>query len=114
MHQLWEVEPKLVPVALGVRALDFAQFALKARVHDGTRLGGSYLPDIAVILFVQKRKKRRERIAVLEAEPAAVAYLERSLDLLVERTRFPVLLFGGIVGQSIRWFVADVLFVCCH
>src|SRR6185369_9526044 len=99
MHQFWKVEPKLVTVALGVRTLDFAQLALKARVHDGLSLGGGNLPDITLILIVEQREQRRKRIAVLEAQPATVANLKCPFDFFVEPARLPVLLLGRIVGQ---------------
>jgi len=98
MNQFWKVEPKLVTIAFGVRALDLAQLALKAKIHDCAGLRGRDLPHVAVILSVEKREKRRERIAVFETQSATVADLERTLDLLVEPAGFPVLSLGGIVG----------------
>jgi hypothetical protein len=44
VHQLREVELELVPVARRVRALDLAQLALEARVHD---LALVALPELA-------------------------------------------------------------------
>jgi len=83
MDEPREIQFEFMIVTLCVRALDLAQLALKAGVHDRARLGGGDAANIAIVLLVQQRKKRWEAVAVLEAEPAAVADLERPPDLLV-------------------------------
>jgi hypothetical protein len=97
MNKLWKIEPELVSVALGVRALDFAQLALKARVHYRICFSRIDAADIAVVLVIQKREERWKRIAVLEAKPAAVTDLECALYFLIERACVPIRFFRRIV-----------------
>ena len=81
MHQLREVELKLVPDARRVRTLHFAQLALEALIHDAVGLVRRDLARIAFVLLIQELEQVRERIAVLEAHATAIAQLEGALDL---------------------------------
>jgi hypothetical protein len=111
VHQLWKIEPELVPFALGVGTLDFAELALEAGVHDGFSLICGNASDVAVILVVQQREEGWKAVAVLEAEAAAVTYLERALHFFVKSAGFPVFLLRGVVRDPVGRLIRDVLFV---
>src|SRR5207237_6698520 len=51
--QTRKVQFELVSVTLGVWALDFAQLALEAGVHDAGGIRRGQLSNIAVVLFVK-------------------------------------------------------------
>jgi hypothetical protein len=103
MDELRKIELKLVPIAGRVRALHLAELALKACVHDPLRVERGQLADVSVMFVVDGGKQDRKRVAVLEAHAAPVADLEDALDFLVERIFVPVLVFGRVVAQPVRW-----------
>ena len=53
LHQTGKVQLELMAITLGIWALDFAQLALEAGVHDPGSIRGGDLSNIAVVLFVK-------------------------------------------------------------
>ena len=109
VDQLREVQLELVAVAHRVGTLDLTQLALEALVHHLRCLGIGDGAHVAVVVVVDERKQRRERIAVLEAHPAAVTDLECAVDLCLKRVGVPVDVFRGVVGQARGRGVRDVV-----
>src|SRR5205823_15103269 len=91
-----EVELELVPFAARVRALDLAELALEAEVHDTVGLRGRHAAHVAPVLLVDETEEGREGVAVLEAETTPVTDLVRALDLLGVRGSCLVLRFRRI------------------
>src|SRR5262249_9514244 len=102
-----EVELELVVLAASVRALDLAQLALEAEVHDAVGLRPAQAPHVARVLLVDQAEEGRERVAVLEAETTPVTDLEGALHLLGERGRIPVLGFRRVVGEAVGRPIGD-------
>src|SRR5205814_9552457 len=94
-----EVELELVPIASRVRTLHLAELALEAGVHDGRGLRRADPAHVTLVARVDQREERRERVAVFEAEAAAVADLERAPHVAVERVRVPLLRLRRAVGR---------------
>jgi hypothetical protein len=102
-----EVELELVAVARRVRALDLAQLALEAEVHDAVRLRRVEPLRVAVVLPVYLFVERREGVAVLEAHATSVADLEDARRLLAQRARVPVDRLGRVVREPVGGLVRD-------
>jgi hypothetical protein len=114
VDELGEVELELVAVAGGVGALDLAQLALEALVHDPVLVGAGQAGDVAVVLVVDEVEQAGERVAVLEAHAAAVADLEHADDLLVEGVLVPIDGVVGVVAEALGGLVGDVLRLVGH
>src|SRR5688572_10510954 len=101
MNQLGEVDLELVIVSRRVRTLDLTQLALEAGIHDRPGFRSRYLRDVTVVLVVEKREETRERVAILEAKPAAMTDLEDARDFFLERFGIPVDGLAGGVRESV-------------
>jgi hypothetical protein len=101
MDQARKVELELVLLARRVRTLHFAELALEARGNDAIDVPTVDALNIPVVLAVEKVEQGREAVAVLEAQPTAVAELKSPFDLAAEQCRVPVPWLFGIVGESL-------------
>lgn len=97
-HQAREIQLKSVLVVRRVGAFYVAQFALIAGVEDAVMFGRRERAHAAV-MPVDRLKQLGKRRAQIEAQPAAVANLEYSLDLAGERRLIPVERIIGVIRQ---------------
>src|SRR5579872_4326223 len=93
-------------VAWRVRTFYLAQATFVAKVHYTLIFRGRQLADV-IAFRVNCLEQGRKRRAKVKTQPAAMAYIEDSLDFLVELGALPVLCFIGIIGQAIGGFGFD-------
>jgi hypothetical protein len=108
VDQRREVQLEGVTLAPRVGALHLAELALEAGAEDPLRLRRRDAPDVPIVGPVQEREEGGEDVAVLEAQPAAVADLEGPEDLPAERGRLPVDGLVRLVGEPGGRAVVDV------
>jgi hypothetical protein len=101
-----KVQFELVTLSLGVGTLGVTELALKALVDDLIDFFARQPANIA--RGVDRVEKRGERLTELEAHPAAVAEVERTIDFRLHGFGVPVLRLVRVVRQTFGWRVTDV------
>jgi hypothetical protein len=83
VHQLGKIQLEFMTVAHRVRALHLTEFALKTLIHNQGGLWLGHLAHVAIVLVVDKRKQRRETVAIFETHAASVADFKGAVNLLL-------------------------------
>ena len=97
-HQSREVDGPLVLIG-HVRAVDVAELAVEAEVDDLVLLGGREPGRVLIVVPIDHLEQRRERVAELEAQPAAVTEVVDAGELLAEVTLVHVPRVERVVGR---------------
>jgi hypothetical protein len=93
MDEAGEIQFELVAVSLGIGTLDFAELALETLIHDFLGFRSCDFSDIAAMFVVNEGEETWKAVAVFETKAAAVADLERSPYLFIQRICVPIFSF---------------------